>query len=323
MKTKFLAITVLTLLIFACQTESEDVFLEESSFKEIAVKAPTYIDIGSTLQSISINNNGEGLLKSSETRKAALYMAEYITTGDSDEMGNTVFFMNVGNKQLAGDFAPDIYSDFSDGTNDISYYVDNNRPTSDMAVSVSNAAIDRAMATWEGVTCSELGMTELPNDGRPTGFISALFGLGGSFNYVSDVVHCGWHEPLFDAIWGPGSNILGVTFTIIWVDNNGNPIDLDNNGKYDVAWREIYYNDAFPWADDGMNHIDVETVALHEVGHGLSQGHFGKLFISNSNGKFHFAPRAVMNAGYTGIQTSIEKTDKAGHCSNWAEWPNN
>lgn len=322
MKTKFLALTILTLLLIACQNDSDDIFIEESSFKEITVKAPTYMDIGSTPQSISTDINGEVLLKSSETRKVALYMAEYITSGDSDEMGNTVFFMNVGNKQLAGDFAPDIYSGLTDGTNDISYYVDNNRPTGDMDVSVSNAAIDRAMSTWDGVNCSEIGMNELPHDGRPTGFVSALLGLGGSFGYVSDVVHCGWHESLFDAIWGPGSNVLGVTFTIIWVDNNGNPIDLDNNGKYDVAWREIYYNDAFSWADDG-NHIDVETVALHEAGHGLSQGHFGKLFISNSNGKFHFAPRAVMNAGYTGIQTSIEKTDKAGHCSNWDEWPNN
>jgi len=30
-----------------------------------------------------------------------------------------------------------------------------------------------------------------------------------------------------------------------------------------------------------------------------------------------------MNASYTGLQTSIGKTDKGGHCSNWAEWPNN
>jgi hypothetical protein len=30
----------------------------------------------------------------------------------------------------------------------------------------------------------------------------------------------------------------------------------------------------------------------------------------------------VMNAAYSGIQTSIEKTDNAGHCSNWASWPN-
>jgi hypothetical protein len=30
-----------------------------------------------------------------------------------------------------------------------------------------------------------------------------------------------------------------------------------------------------------------------------------------------------MNAGYTGIQTMIGKTDNAGHCSNWEQWPMN
>ena len=127
----------------------------------------------------------------------------------------------------------------------------------------------------------------------------------------------------FDAIAPPNGSefILGVTFTFIWVYSNGDPVDTDKNGKADVYTREIYYNDAFPWADG--DHYDVETIALHEAGHGLSQGHFGKLFKTEKNGKYHFAPRAVMNAGYTGIQTSINKTDKAGHCSNWAQWPNN
>ena len=67
----------------------------------------------------------------------------------------------------------------------------------------------------------------------------------------------------------------------------------------------------------------METVALHETGHGLSQGHFGKAFVTNSNGKLHFAPLAVMNAGYTGVQQSLAGTDNWGHCSMWGSWPNN
>ena len=39
--------------------------------------------------------------------------------------------------------------------------------------------------------------------------------------------------------------------------------------------------------------------------------------------KFHFAPRAVMNASYSGIQTNIRKTDNGTHCNIWGEWPNN
>ena len=68
---------------------------------------------------------------------------------------------------------------------------------------------------------------------------------------------------------------------------------------------------------------DVETIALHEAGHGLSQAHFGTAFIDNGSGQLHFAPRAVMNAAYSGIQNSIDQTDNAGHCSIWANWNNN
>jgi len=322
MKTKFLTLTVLTLLLFACQTESDDVFIEESALKEIPVKAPIYVDLGNTVQSISVNTIENDLLKSTETRKVALYMAEYLSTGDIDEMGNIVYFMNVGNKQLGADFVPGVALD---GSDDVSYYVDDNRPTVAMDVSISNAAIDRGMATWEGVNCSELGMTELPFDGRPTGGVAAILGFEGStLDYVSDVVHAGWMPGLFFDIIAPpdGSTfILGVTFTFIFVDGGGVPTDIDNNGKNDVAWREIYYNDVFPWGDGNEFAYDVETVALHEAGHGLSQGHFGKAFRTVKNWKLHFSPRAVMNAGYSGIQTSIGKTDNAGHCSNWAQWP--
>ena len=59
---------------------------------------------------------------------------------------------------------------------------------------------------------------------------------------------------------------------------------------------------------------------LHEVGHGLSQGHFGKAF-RNKNGNLHFAPYALMNAGYTFGNRMVTETDEAGHCSNWASWP--
>ena len=250
----------------------------------------------------------------------AVLMAEYITAGESDEMGNTVFFMNVGNKQLSGDFVPDLALD---GTSDISYYVDDNRPSADLSVGATTMAIDNAMTTWDEITCSDLGVTAIPSDGRATGFIAELFGFGGSFDYVSDVTHSGWMSGAFFDFLAPGGSnfILGVTFTIVFTDSEGNLVDTDNNGKFDVAWREIYYNDVFSW-NIGSTY-DVETIALHEAGHGLSQAHFGKAFLSGGNGALHFAPRAVMNAAYSGVQTEITETDNAGHCSNWAQWPLN
>ena len=88
-----------------------------------------------------------------------------------------------------------------------------------------------------------------------------------------------------------------MTFTFVWSGT-----DIDNNGKSDTAIREIYYNDNFYWAVDG-SHYDVETVSFHEVGHGLSQGHFGDIFRDGA-GHLHFAPYAVMNAAYSRVQRS-------------------
>jgi hypothetical protein len=253
----------------------------------------------------------------SGTQNIALYTGEYLASMESGQVGRTVYFNDVGNKQLPADFVPGLSLD---GTDNISYYIDENRPSDDLAVAISSAAIERAMGTWDGVACSELGLYQVPSDaGITTGFIAAILGFGGSFDYAADVVHAGWlPAEFFDNVAPDGSTfILGVTFTIIFTDEAGNPVDTDNNGKVDVAWREIYYNDAFTWKDGA--HYDVETIALHEAGHGLSQGHFGKAFGTKSG--VHFAPRAVMNAAYSGIQTEIRATDNGGHCSNWASWP--
>ena len=115
--------------------------------------------------------------------------------------------------------------------------------------------------------------------------------------------------------------VIAATFTFRFIDGAGNDTDIDNNGVPDAAFREVYYTGNFPWAVGG--NIDIQTVVLHETGHGLSQAHFGKAFVTNSNGALHFAPRAVMNAGYSGVNTAITATDNGGHCSNWGSWPSN
>jgi hypothetical protein len=294
------------IFVFSCHDDIQNDLIE------LPEPEPVFMDISGYYSQSAIGRSG--------AKDYAILMAEYITTGESEEMGNTVFFQNVGNKQLDGDFVPALSLD---GTTDVSYYVDNNRPTADLTIAQSSAAINDAMSTWDNLTCSNLGMTQIPSDGRATGFVAELFGFGGSLDYISDITHSGWLPGAFFDILAPGGSafILGATFTIVFVDGDGNLIDTDNNGKFDIAWREIYYNDEFPWNIGST--FDVETVALHEAGHGLSQAHFGTAFLSGGNGKLHFSPRAVMNAAYSGVQTDIKQSDNAGHCSNWSQWPNN
>ncbi len=112
-----------------------------------------------------------------------------------------------------------------------------------------------------------------------------------------------------------GDYILAVTFTFIWT-NNGLPADMDKNGRSDVAFRGNYYSDSYEWRMD--DHYDVETIALHETGHGMSLAHFGTAFRTTANGKLHFSPLSVMNAAYTGIHHDLLPTDLAGFCSVWS-----
>ena len=308
MKFSFLRTASLAGLALAAFSCEQDAVVETM---EVTTPQPRFVELPTPNKTLG---------KSADGPAVEVYMAEYITVDGADEMGNVVFFNNRGNKQLGADFSPFA---LLDGTTDVTYYVDENRPSEDLPVDVTTAAIDRAMDTWDGVTCSELGMTKIPFDGRPTGYISAILGFGGSAAYVADVTHNGWLPALFFDFLAPNgsASILGVTFTLTLIDTETNlPLDSNNDGLADVAWREIYYNDRFAW-NDGSTY-DVETIALHEAGHGLSQAHFGKAFRTLANGKLHFAPRAVMNATYSGVQTDIDKTDNAGHCSNWANWPN-
>ncbi|NJB86736.1 hypothetical protein GGR26_002513 [Lewinella marina] len=299
----FRAASVLSLSLFALSCE------QESTVETMAIDTPevVYADLPTPSGKLG---------KSADGARYEVVMAEYITAGDSDEMGNTVLFNHRGKNQLDYDFAPGMSGD---GTDAISYYIDDTRPSQDLTVDMSTAAVNRAMTTWEDATCSDLNMFQIPADGRPTGYIAKLLGYGGSYEYVADVVHNGWLPgAFFEQLFGrSGRSVLGVTFTLLHVDADGNFVDTNNDNKPDVAWREIYYNDRFNWATS----IDIETVALHEAGHGLSQGHFGKAF-RNKNGQVHFSPRAVMNAAYSGLQTEVDGTDKAGHCSIWGNWPN-
>lgn len=281
-------------------------------FASIAVLSVGTVAMADSVAAVSaLGNTANAALANG----AAGYRVEYAELLSSDDAGVTVFFNNRGNKQLAAHFIPG--DPLRGGGTNITYTIDQTEGAADsLTQAQTNAAIGRAMTTWDNVTCSTIPIDAVGNPGTDLGVIEFLNGLGGSPVWYADITHAGW---LPGGILAPST--IAVTFTFIWIDGFGNPTDLDGNGLADVAFREILYNDAFTWQINA--NIDVETVALHEAGHGLSQGHFGKAFVTASNGQLHFAPRAVMNAGYSGVQQTIDQTDNAGHCSIWGSWPNN
>jgi len=223
---------------------------------------------------------------------------------DGETVGAEVIFEDRGNKQFVFQWVPG--DPRRGGRTDIGYAIDDlgifgNYTAPGVTSTESVAAIDRAMATWDGQRCSK-GLTIPRGD-----FFEWLF-------FESDV----FHEGFFSL----PPNVIGVTSPFIFVDAvTGDPTDIDADGNLDYAFAIITYNSNFMWGID--SDIDVETVALHEMGHGLAQAHFGKAFITPSNNKLHFAPRSVMNAAYSGVQQSLTGTDRAGHCSMYGSWPNN
>jgi hypothetical protein len=239
-----------------------------------------------------------------------------LSEGSADNAGIFVFFNDRGNKRLTSHWVP--FDPRRGGSDLITYIVDvtDGNTASGLTTAQTTDAIDRAMRTWNEVECSPRFIyQELPMPGVDLGVVEFQNGLGGSPEWFADITHAGW----LPAGVLP-SNVIGVTFTFIWT-SSGVPTDIDNNKRADTAFREIYYNDLFNWQLGTA--VDVETIALHETGHGLSQAHFGSAFITESNNKLHFNPRALMNAAYSGVNQQVTETDLAGHCSIWASWPNN
>lgn len=182
-------------------------------------------------------------------------------------------------------------------------------------------AIDASFNTWNSVKKNaKLEIVKVPDTGaNPSGI------LGGN-PFLADITELGFLPGIyFELFLGPGAStsVLGVTFTYVFIDEAGNPTDINNDGYSDTAFKEVWYNDAFVWTDTGdtSQGVDIETVALHENGHALGFGHFGKISITNGNGKLHVSPRSVMNAIILGTQRELLGTDKASYTNIYGSWP--
>lgn len=202
---------------------------------------------------------------------------------------------------------------------EIRYMIDQSagETASDLSNAETEAAIERSFATWESDRCTL--KVDLVNRSYPGGDITIFDGyFNGKFGNptLSDIVMAGWLPPsFFDTVFGPGGgeDILAFSITFTWVDADRKPTDLNGDNYLDTARDEIYFNDGFgaqdsdreefPWSiDQAWPAMDVESISLHELGHGLGLGHFGP------------PPIAVMNPAFRGLRQSLLPADHSGAC---------
>jgi hypothetical protein len=159
----------------------------------------------------------------------------------------------------------------SDSTNDYvkQYYNSKNVPAN--IGDAGRQALINSHLTWSGVSTSNFSIVL---EGDTNRCPSLVLECKGPQKY-DDENGVGWlriNDP----------NTLGVT----WSSTSRDEADMALNTQ-------------FPWSADGINHIDVETVIVHENGHVAGLRH------STVQG-------AIMEPVYAGVRQSLSQDDKDG-----------
>lgn len=193
--------------------------------------------------------------------------------------------------------------------------------------------VEEAIQAWRDRKCADAPIARMSVPGGVDPDLLDDFFLGrpfpsATYAQVADLIQAGWQPPeFFEAITPGGSDaILGITFTFVFVDDDGADTDIDGDRRLDTGLVEIYYNPTFIWTNRGApGFIDFFSVLAHETGHGLSMAHFGKVFVTRKDASdglqiadIKFAPKALMNAVYVTGRESIEGSDNASFCQIWA-----
>lgn len=195
----------------------------------------------------------------------------------------------------------------------------------------TEAAIDRAAVTWAGERClAAAPLVKRPDTGEDPDILDNLL-LPDRYEFgnavLADIDIAGWYPVDLFFAFAPSfaGRILAFSETFVWVDEQTFELtDVNRDGYLDTATNEVYFNDQYgdpagsvphrAWDIDvvpGSPDFDVETIALHELGHSLGLGHFGP------------PPVAIMNPGVRNEpgRPVTYTSDSSAVCSLYRSWP--
>ena len=204
------------------------------------------------------------------------------------------------------------------GSDALTYMVDESHAyaftrTDYPATTYMGAHFDASFAPWTALQCSKLDLVRVPDNGTDPSFYDyPAIDDGATVYGQADIVEAGWRTL--------PAGVLGTSYTWVFVDDNGKPTDINNDGRRDTSRNEIWYARGYYWTTNAVPGIDFLSVAIHENGHSIGLGHFGQIFRTNANGELHFSPRAIMNAAYVSRMQDLLGTDESAYCTNYASW---
>ena len=315
------------LLLSACAddptqslTSSEPAFARGRATVDAAISRHVVRDPGPAIQEHMAEINARLAARGANVR---VETAEILLAPDAPATMGTTIYANNRTHHLPYFWVPGDERREADG-NKLTYLVDESESyaytrTSGGAPTYLGDAFDSTFTPWTALRCGKLDLVRRPDTGADPTIVDEDEDNPDPEEenpFLADIVVGGF------MLLDPG--VLGVTYSFLFVDDDGNLTDIDGDGRFDTALAEIWYNLGYYWHPDdpnAMDAVDLQSVAIHENGHALGIGHFGKIFVTNANGKLHFAPEAIMNAAYVYPQQQLKGTDKASYCGNFADWP--
>ena len=133
---------------------------------------------------------------------------EKVEFSTCDKVGPTVY-ANDRIHKLDSHWFP--YDPWRFGSRDIYWATDNVDQVVDISWADADAAIGRAMNTWNTTQCANIPLVEVNDSGLDLGYVQYLVGMGGVAGWLADITHAGWLSgTFFEIIGGPGGSDLFI-----------------------------------------------------------------------------------------------------------------